>query len=63
VAGLAFMIPDFLIGTPFPQVRTSQMLAICLALPYLAMAVAKAAPALIKPAVKPFVPRPHLVGA
>ena len=64
VAGLAFMIPDFLIGTPFPQVRTSQMLAICMALPYLAMAVAKAAPALprgLHPAVKPFVPRPRLV--
>jgi hypothetical protein len=63
VAGIAFMIPDFLIGTPFPQVRTTQMLAICLALPYLAMAVAKAAPA-TKPAVKPFAPpRPHLVPA
>jgi O-Antigen ligase len=38
VAGLAFMIPDLLVGTPFPQVRTTQMLAICLALPYVAMA-------------------------
>lgn len=62
VAGIAFMIPDFLIGTPFPQVRTTQMLAICLALPYLAMAVVKVAPA-TKPAVKPFVPRPRLVAA
>jgi hypothetical protein len=63
VAGIAFMIPDFLIGTPFPQVRTTQMLAICLALPYLAMAVAKAAP-VTRPAVKPFLPpRPHLVPA
>lgn len=63
VAGIAFMIPDFLIGTPFPQVRTTQMLAICLALPYLAAAVAKTAPA-AKPAVKPFMlPRPHLVHA
>ena len=26
VAGMAFMIPDLLIGTPFPQVRTTQML-------------------------------------
>jgi len=67
VAGIAFMIPDFLIGTPFPQVRTTQMLAISLALPYVAMAVAKAAPATqrgLHPAVKPFVPpRPHLVPA
>ena len=38
-AGLAFMLPDLLIGTPFPQVRTTQMLALCLALPYVAMAV------------------------
>lgn len=44
-AGLAFMLPDLLVGTPFPQVRTTQMLAICLALPYVAMAVASAQPA------------------
>jgi hypothetical protein len=42
VAGMAFMLPDLLIGTPFPQLRTSQMLALCLALPYLAMAAAAA---------------------
>jgi hypothetical protein len=41
-AGLAFMLPDILVGTPFPQVRTSQMLAVCMALPYLAMAAAGA---------------------
>jgi hypothetical protein len=41
VAGLAFMLPDLLVGTPFPQVRTTQMLAICLALPYVAMAVCR----------------------
>jgi O-antigen ligase len=40
-AGLAFMLPDLLIGTPFPQVRTTQMLAICLALPYVAMAACR----------------------
>jgi hypothetical protein len=40
-AGLAFMLPDLLVGTPFPQVRTTQMLAICLALPYVAMAVSR----------------------
>lgn len=44
-AGLAFMLPDLLIGTPFPQVRTTQMLAICLALPYVAMAVCREAKA------------------
>ena len=40
VASLAFMIPDVLVGTPFPQVRTTQMLAIALALPYVALAAA-----------------------
>jgi O-antigen ligase len=49
VAALAFVIPDVLVGTPFPQVRTSQMIAIALALPYLAMAGA-AAPAQPRPA-------------
>jgi len=44
-AGLAFMLPDLLVGTPFPQVRTTQMQAVCLALPYVAMAVAALAPA------------------
>jgi len=39
VAALAFMIPDVLVGTPFPQVRTTQMLAIAMALPYVALAV------------------------
>lgn len=41
-AGMAFMLPDILIGTPFPQVRTSQMMAVCLALPYLAMGASNA---------------------
>jgi hypothetical protein len=40
---MAFMLPDILVGTPFPQVRTSQMLAVCMALPYLALAAAQAA--------------------
>lgn len=43
-AGLAFMLPDLLIGTPFPQVRTTQMLALCLALPYVALAVCAVRP-------------------
>ena len=37
-AALAFMVPDVLVGTPFPQVRTTQMLALALALPYVALA-------------------------
>ena len=36
VAGALFMIPDLLIGTPIPQVRTMQMIAFCLSLPYVA---------------------------
>lgn len=39
VAGIAFMLPDMMIGTPIPQVRTMQMLAFCFALPYLAHGV------------------------
>lgn len=45
VAGIAFMLPDFLIGTPIPQLRTTQMIAFCLALPYVAMAASRAAAA------------------
>lgn len=33
-AGLLFMLPDMLIGTPIPQLRTTQLLALCLGLPY-----------------------------
>jgi hypothetical protein len=44
-AGLAFMLPDLLVGTPIPQVRTTQMLAVCLALPYVAMSVCREAAA------------------
>jgi hypothetical protein len=43
LAGIAFMLPDFLVGTPVPQLRTTQMLAFCLALPYVAMAAATVA--------------------
>lgn len=38
LAGIVFMLPDFLIGTPVPQLRTTQLLAFCMALPYVAMA-------------------------
>lgn len=43
LAGIAFMLPDFLFGTPIPQLRTTQMLALCMALPYVAMAGTRAA--------------------
>ena len=59
VAALAFMIPDVLVGTPFPQVRTTQMLAIALALPYVALAAA-ARPALPAPPVRAGAPRPRI---
>jgi hypothetical protein len=32
--GLLFMLPDFLVGTPIPQFRTTQLIALCLALPF-----------------------------
>lgn len=51
VAGAAFMIPDILVGTPFPQVRTTQMLAVALALPYVALA-AQSTPALPGPGTR-----------
>jgi len=49
VAGLLFMVPDFLFGTPIGQVRTMQLLALCLGLPCL---VAAAQWALAQPAGK-----------
>lgn len=45
------MIPDILIGTPFPQVRTTQMLAVALALPCVALA-ASGMPALRRPGTR-----------
>jgi hypothetical protein len=56
VAGIAFMLPDALIGTPFAQVRTSQMLAICMALPYLALAATNAAVTFRRPVTAPVAP-------
>jgi hypothetical protein len=53
VAGLAFMLPDVLVGTPVPQVRTTQMLAICVALPYIALqATARAARPMLRTQVE-----------
>jgi hypothetical protein len=62
VAGIAFMLPDILVGTPFAQVRTSQMLAICMALPYLAVAASHAARVAQAPPIVPAA-RPQLAGA
>jgi O-antigen ligase len=39
VSGVLFMLPDMLIGTPIPQIRTMQMMAFCLGLPYVAYGV------------------------
>lgn len=39
-AGLLFMLPTFLFGTPVIEFRTMQLLALALALPYCAVAVA-----------------------
>ena len=50
-ASVVMMLPDMLIGTPIPQVRTMQMFALCLALPYLAFAVSGKARA--EPQLKP----------
>ncbi|HEY4083232.1 MAG TPA: O-antigen ligase family protein [Burkholderiaceae bacterium] len=34
ICGMIFMLPDFLLGTPIPQFRTTQMIAFCLGLPF-----------------------------
>ncbi|MGL4604638.1 MAG: hypothetical protein ACRCU9_10885, partial [Iodobacter sp.] len=45
IAGLLFMLPDFLIGTPVQQYRTMLLLGFLLILPYLiASAAQKAKP-------------------
>jgi O-antigen ligase len=43
VAGLLFMLPNWLIGTPLIEFRTMQMMALCTALPYLAVVAARGA--------------------
>lgn len=52
VCGLLFMVPDLLFGTPVPQLRTMQLLALCLGLPGL---VAAGTPALTAVAAHPVV--------
>jgi hypothetical protein len=42
LAGLAFVIPDFLVGTPLAQTRTMLMWGLCLALPFVARAAVRA---------------------
>lgn len=53
VGGLLFMLPDFIIGTPIPQVRTMQMIALCIALPYLAIGASNIGVAPVKSVRKP----------
>jgi hypothetical protein len=42
-AGMLFMVPTMLVGTPLIEFRSMQLLALCLALPYLAWAAAQPA--------------------
>ena len=42
-AGALFLLPTLLIGTPLIEFRTMQLLALCTALPYLAVVVARGA--------------------
>ena len=42
-SGLLFMLPDMLLGTPIMQLRTTQMLAFCLGLPFMVSAAMTAA--------------------
>lgn len=44
-AGVIFTIPDMLLGTPVPQLRTMMMTGVCFALPYLAARGLNIAPA------------------
>ena len=41
IAGFLFMLPDFLIGTPIPQIRTMMLYGFLLALPYVIVGVAQ----------------------
>jgi len=42
-AGLLFMVPDFLFGTPVIELRTTQLMGLCFALPYLAYKIKQSA--------------------
>lgn len=42
-AGMLFLVPDLLIGTPIPQLRTMLMYGLCLGLPYVAAGAQTAA--------------------
>jgi len=56
-AGMLFMLPNWLVGTPVIEFRTMQLMALCLALPYLvaATAPARTAMALERQASPPWV--------
>lgn len=42
--GLLFLLPDWLLGTPVPQLRTMQLTGLCLGLPGLVLAARRARP-------------------
>ena len=48
-AGALFLLPTLLIGTPLIEFRTMQLLALCTALPYLAVVVARGAATAVAP--------------
>lgn len=53
-AGMLFLLPDLLLGTPIPQLRTMLMYGLCLALPYVAAGARQAAaPSPIRPVPMP----------
>lgn len=66
IAGLLFMLPNWLVGTPVIEYRTMQLMALCTAMPYLVVAVAQQRRAAIAtgPArpkvfgIRPLPPRP-----
>ena len=51
-AGLLFMLPNWLIGTPVIEFRTMQLMALCTALPFLAVACARSVAA-VAPQAQP----------
>lgn len=58
IAGLLFMLPNWLIGTPVIEFRTMQLMALCTALPYLAVSAAHAraaAGSVVRPPPAPWV--------
>lgn len=59
-AGMLFMLPNWLIGTPVIEFRTMQLMGLCAALPYLVVAARRGSGA-VAPAVVP-APTPRVFG-